>query len=154
MHGNEELPSGYRYQGQVTGLNLLSQQGRANHLVSSASGEYDNVGRTDSYANINIDAHFGAHPISQLENPYIPSDRRIIHEDDVIRFERKRKVRYCILNHFIFSKNHNSCVFIYLQSEEAKIAREVEAHEKRIRRELEKQDILRRKVASCLIYLF
>lgn len=35
---------------------------------------------------------------------------------------------------------------IYLQSEEARIAREVEAHEKRIRKELEKQDILRRKV--------
>lgn len=34
----------------------------------------------------------------------------------------------------------------FLQSEEARIAREVEAHEKRIRKELEKQDILRRKV--------
>lgn len=33
-----------------------------------------------------------------------------------------------------------------LQSEEARIAREVEAHEKRIRKELEKQDLLRRKV--------
>lgn len=33
-----------------------------------------------------------------------------------------------------------------LQSEEARIAREVEAHEKRIRKELEKQDMLRRKV--------
>lgn len=41
-----------------------------------------------------------------------------------------------------------------LQSEEARIAREVEAHEKRIRKELEKQDILRRKVQSFLfLYL-
>jgi len=31
-------------------------------------------------------------------------------------------------------------------NEEAKIAREVEAHEKRIRKELEKQDLLNRKV--------
>lgn len=34
----------------------------------------------------------------------------------------------------------------YTQGEEARIAKEVEAHEKRIRRELEKQDVLRRKV--------
>lgn len=34
-------------------------------------------------------------------------------------------------------------------NEEAKIAKEVEAHEKRIRKELEKQDILRRKVSAC-----
>lgn len=38
-----------------------------------------------------------------------------------------------------------SCI-IFLQAEEARIAKEVEAHEKRIRKELEKQDILRRKV--------
>lgn len=40
------------------------------------------------------------------------------------------------------------------QSEEARIAREVEAHEKRIRKELEKQDILRRKVFSLVNYKF
>lgn len=38
------------------------------------------------------------------------------------------------------------------QSEEARIAKEVEAHEKRIRKELEKQDMMRRKVCYiCLI---
>jgi hypothetical protein len=43
----------------------------------------------------------------------------------------------------------------FLQSEEARIAREVEAHEKRIRKELEKQDILRRKVrVSYKSFLF
>ena len=35
-----------------------------------------------------------------------------------------------------------------LQNEEARVAREVEAHEKRIQKELEKQEILRRKVGS------
>ena len=39
-----------------------------------------------------------------------------------------------------------------LQSEEARIAKEVEAHEKRIRKELEKQDILRRKVFHLIIH--
>ena len=35
-------------------------------------------------------------------------------------------------------------------TEESKIAKEVEAHEKRIRKELEKQDVLKRKV--CLVH--
>jgi hypothetical protein len=43
---------------------------------------------------------------------------------------------------------------LQLQSEEARIAREVEAHEKRIRKELEKQDILRRKVQLLLFMYF
>ncbi|KAM6548877.1 hypothetical protein CsatB_020553 [Cannabis sativa] len=67
------------------------------------------------------DAYFGTHPISQLENPYTASERRLTIEEDALRNERRRK------------------------SEEARVAREVEAQEKRIRKELEKQDILRRK---------
>lgn len=35
-----------------------------------------------------------------------------------------------------------------LQSDEARIEREFQAHEKRIRKELEKQDLLRRKVSN------
>jgi hypothetical protein len=34
-----------------------------------------------------------------------------------------------------------------------KIAKEVEAHEKKIRREIEKQDMLRRKVLTILIFM-
>jgi len=41
--------------------------------------------------------------------------------------------------------------FLIGQSEEARIQKEVEAHEKRIRKELEKQDILRRKVLFSLL---
>ncbi|XP_030929199.1 homeobox-DDT domain protein RLT2-like isoform X3 [Quercus lobata] len=121
MHGNEQVPSGYGFQGQVPGLNLLPNQGRQGHLLPSVSGEYDTVPRKNAFPNIAMDAHFAAHPITQLENPFLPSDRRVAHDEDVPRMERKRK------------------------SEEARIAREVEAHEKRIRKELEKQDILRRK---------
>lgn len=39
-------------------------------------------------------------------------------------------------------------MFIVLQSDEGRTGKDV-AHEKRIRRELEKQDLLRRKVWSC-----
>ncbi|XP_062007691.1 homeobox-DDT domain protein RLT2 isoform X2 [Rosa rugosa] len=121
IHGNEQVPTVYGFQSQMAGLNLLSQQGRAGHLLPSASEEYGNV-HGKNFTNITMDAHFSAHPINQLNNPFIPFARRVAHdEDDVLRLERKHK------------------------SEEARIMREVEAHEKRIRKELEKQDILRQK---------
>ncbi|XP_034701923.1 homeobox-DDT domain protein RLT2 isoform X4 [Vitis riparia] len=97
------------------------ERGRQNHGLSSTSGDYDTVPRKNSLGSIGMDAHFGSHPITALDNPFISSDRRVTNEEDVLRMERKRK------------------------SEEARIAKEVEAHEKRIRKELEKQDILRRK---------
>ncbi|XP_010260331.1 PREDICTED: homeobox-DDT domain protein RLT2 isoform X2 [Nelumbo nucifera] len=121
IHGNEQVGTGYGFHGQVSGVGHLSHQGRKGHVFSSGSGGYENVSHRNSFTNIEMDPHFGAHPIVGLENPFVPSDRRVSHDEDVTRMERKRK------------------------SEEARIAREVEAHEKRIRKELEKQDILRRK---------
>ncbi|XP_010245587.1 PREDICTED: homeobox-DDT domain protein RLT2-like isoform X2 [Nelumbo nucifera] len=120
LHGNEQMGIGYGFHGQVPGVGHLPQQVRQGHVFSSGSGEYENVPHRNSYTNIGMDAQFASHPIG-LENPFVPSDRRVFHEDDVSRMERKRK------------------------SDEARIAREVEAHEKRIRKELEKQDMLRRK---------
>ncbi|GFS41286.1 homeodomain-like transcriptional regulator [Actinidia rufa] len=124
-HGNEQVPPAFGFQGQTPSLGLLPHQGRQSHLLPSTSAEYDIVSQKTSIANIGTDAHFGTHPITALDNPFIPSERQVTNDEDIARLERKRKV----------------CT----QSEEARIAREVEAHEKRIRKELEKQDILRRK---------
>ncbi|KAG5545205.1 hypothetical protein RHGRI_017628 [Rhododendron griersonianum] len=121
MHGNELLPSPYALQSQPPSLTLLPHQGRQGHILPSTSGEYDIVSQKNSLTDIATDAQLGAHPITGLDNPFVPSDIQVTPEDDIARMERKRK------------------------SEEARIAREVEAHEKRIRKELEKQDILRRK---------
>ncbi|XP_043687473.1 homeobox-DDT domain protein RLT2-like [Telopea speciosissima] len=120
-HGNEQVSTGFGFEGQVSGVTLLAQQGRQGHMYPSTSGDYDGVPHTNSFASIGMDSQFGAHPMVGLENSFVSSDRRVSHDDDVSRMERKRK------------------------SEEARIAREVEAHEKRIRKELEKQDVLRRK---------
>ncbi|KAL6134109.1 hypothetical protein ACLB2K_066342 [Fragaria x ananassa] len=121
IHGNEQVPTVYGFQSPMVGLNLLSQQGRAGHLLPSAAEEYGNV-LGKNLTNVTMDSHFSTHPINQLNNPLIPYARRVAHdEDDVLQLERKHK------------------------SEEARIMREVEAHEKRIRKELEKQDIMRRK---------
>ncbi|EEF44370.1 homeobox-DDT domain protein RLT2 isoform X2 [Ricinus communis] len=117
VHANEQVSSGYSFPSQLPSLNLMPQEGRQGHLLSSATGEYDTVLRKSSLTNIGMDAH----PINALDNPFMPSDKRVAPDEDVLRIERKRKI------------------------EEARIAREVEAHEKRIRKELEKQDVLRRK---------
>ncbi|KAJ4729740.1 Homeobox domain-containing protein/DDT domain-containing protein [Melia azedarach] len=121
MHGSEQVSSVYGFPGQLPSLNLLSQQGRQSNLLPSVSGDYGNVPHKEPFINTALDADFGAHPISAVDNAILSSDRRLTHDEDVLRIEKKRK------------------------SEEARIAREVEAHEKRIRKELEKQDILRRK---------
>lgn len=125
-HGNDQIASGYGFQGPVAGGSAISQQGRQGHLLlPPPAGELDNAVHKSSTVSPGMDTQLGAHPITGIENPFAtPSEKRITHEEDVARMERKRK------------------------SEEARIAKEVEAHEKRIRKELEKQDMLRRKRAE------
>ncbi|XP_011047699.1 PREDICTED: uncharacterized protein LOC105141971 isoform X2 [Populus euphratica] len=121
MHANEQVSSGYGLSNQVPSLSLMPQESRQGHLLPSTTGEYETVIQKCSFTNIGMDAQSDAHLVTALDNPYMSSDRRVTHDEDALRMQRKRK------------------------SEEARIAREVEAHEKRIRKELEKQDILRRK---------
>ncbi|KAK4368975.1 hypothetical protein RND71_012767 [Anisodus tanguticus] len=116
IHRSEQVASGYSIPGQIPTLNLLPQ-GRQGH-ITPASAEAEAVPQR-SLVNIEVEANYSGQPMTALESPFMPSDKRIIHDEE--RLERKRK------------------------SEEARIAREVEAHEKRIRKELEKQDMLQRK---------
>lgn len=58
------------------------------------------------------------------------------------------------LSHNFFESNNVVFCVCHFQSDEARIAKEVEAHEKRIRKELEKQDVLRRKVLHCSKFAF
>ena len=92
MHGNEQVPPAYGFQGQTPSLSLLPHQGRQSHLLPSTSVEYDTVSQKTSVANIGTDAHFGAHPITALDNPFIPSERQVTNDEDIARLERKRKV--------------------------------------------------------------
>ncbi|GKU93030.1 hypothetical protein SLEP1_g6668 [Rubroshorea leprosula] len=121
VHENEHMLPTYGVSGHMPNLNLLPQQARKGNVLPTASVEYDNASRRNSFTNTSVDANIGTLPIAALESPFVSSDRRSSLDEDTLRVERKRK------------------------SEEARIAREVEAHEKRIRKELEKQDILRRK---------
>ncbi|KAL2328175.1 hypothetical protein Fmac_021602 [Flemingia macrophylla] len=118
LNGNESAPYGYGIQGQIPGLNLLSQQGRQNHLVLSASGENDGSPQKNPFVN---DIHSGAHPISLVDSPLMPSGGRVIHAAELSSSQRKRK------------------------NKEARMHPELEAQEKKIRKEVQKQDILRQK---------
>ncbi|KAF5198625.1 Homeobox-ddt domain protein rlt2 [Thalictrum thalictroides] len=117
LHGKEPVAD-YGFQGQLPS-GSHPQQGRAGHVFSSASGEYESPHRSP-FANMGMESQVGSHPVVGIEDSFLP-DRQLSQEEEASRVERKRK------------------------NDEARIAREVEAHEKRIRKELEKQDILRRK---------
>lgn len=91
LRGNEQLATGYGL-GQVSGVNLMSQQGRQGHVYSSAPGEYESVPHKNSFTSAGMDAQSGAHAMIGLENSYVSSHRRVSHDEDVSRMERKRKV--------------------------------------------------------------
>ncbi|KAI4322719.1 hypothetical protein L6164_022386 [Bauhinia variegata] len=120
-NGNETATYGYGFQGQIPRLNLLSEQGRQNHVLPSASGENVDVPQKNLLVDVAVDTHIGAYPITQIDNSLMPSDWRVIHGEELTRLQRKHK------------------------NEEARMQREIEVQEKRIRKELEKQDILKRK---------
>ncbi|KAK4784544.1 hypothetical protein SAY86_018912 [Trapa natans] len=115
---NEQLVPGHTLQSQLPNLNLMATpSGRQGQLWTSSLEEYAVDPQKNPYRDVEV---HGVHPIMVMD-PHTPSDRRIAHNEEILRTERKRK------------------------SEEARIARELEAHEKRIRKELKKQDVLRKK---------
>ncbi|KAG0458121.1 hypothetical protein HPP92_023278 [Vanilla planifolia] len=104
------------FQGQISSSGILSQPAREQLYTS----DYDSAQHNSPFRSSTADPLCISHAMG-LENTFLPTERRIIRDEDAYRTEKKRK------------------------NEEARIAKEVEAHEKRIRKELEKQDILRRK---------
>ena len=69
----------------------MSPQGRRNHVLPSASTESD-VPRTNTFVDAAVSTHVGVHRITQIENSLLSSDRRVVHEEELSRFQRKRKV--------------------------------------------------------------
>ncbi|KAJ6738207.1 HOMEOBOX-DDT DOMAIN PROTEIN RLT2 [Salix koriyanagi] len=107
--------------GQMPRARLLSQQDKRGHIFSSPQRDDDFIPQRDTFANNRTSAQSITHPIMGPENPNVFSDAQTFHHDTELRLERKRKI------------------------EEPRTIRDVEAYESRMRKELEKQDILRRK---------
>uniref|UniRef100_A0A2P2JRC0 Uncharacterized protein MANES_13G141800 n=1 Tax=Rhizophora mucronata TaxID=61149 RepID=A0A2P2JRC0_RHIMU len=118
---NEQGPLGSGFPSQEPSLSHVPHEGKLGHILPSSARDYETVPLKDPFTNIGMDAQFSAHSLYSFDNPSISTDRPFTHSGDILHMERK------------------------LKGEGAKIVREVEAHEKRIRKELERQDILRRK---------
>uniref|UniRef100_A0A0D9V401 Homeobox domain-containing protein n=1 Tax=Leersia perrieri TaxID=77586 RepID=A0A0D9V401_9ORYZ len=116
LPGSEE--AAYAFQGQTSCSGLLPQSGRP-EVLPAVPADYEMIQSNSNLSSVPIEGQYG---IAGFENTLLPSERRAYNDEDGSRVDRKRK--------------HN---------EEAKIAKEVEAHERRIRKELEKQDMMNRK---------
>ncbi|CAL9187124.1 unnamed protein product [Musa hybrid cultivar] len=119
LHVNDQEAPSYTFQGQMSGASLRSQQSRKQKIPSDLM-EYGSAARSDSFPSPASDTQFHTNQVVGLENPHISSDRTS-RDENISWLGRKRK------------------------SDEARTAKEEEAHQKRIRKELEKQDNLRRK---------
>ncbi|CAK7350538.1 unnamed protein product [Dovyalis caffra] len=107
--------------GQISRARLLSQQDKRGPVFSSPRRDDDYLLQRDTFTVNRTSAQSISHPVMGPENPNVFSDVQAFHNDTELRLERKRKI------------------------DEPRNAREVEACESRMRKELEKQDILRRK---------
>ncbi|KAK2393589.1 homeobox-DDT domain protein RLT1 [Trifolium repens] len=103
---------------------LLSQHDKKVIPYPSPPRDNDAVPKREPHiniANIGMNSQFTDHQIVGQENSIALPGGQVIHNDAVLRVEKKRK------------------------SDDVRVAKEVEAYEIRMKKELEKQDILRRK---------
>jgi hypothetical protein len=143
VHGADQAPS-YTFHGE-TGSSHLAQHGRSPGLTPASTNHEMDMSAPSR-------GQFGIPQIAGFENSLTPSEMGY-HDEDAYRVDRKRKVclhgyfKHSFSASFTFSCWYITSVLHYIQrTVEAKIAKEAEVHEKRIRKELEKQDLLNRKV--------
>ncbi|XP_004297858.1 PREDICTED: uncharacterized protein LOC101306520 [Fragaria vesca subsp. vesca] len=135
--GNEQLP---RVHGGHGRARLLSQQER--QAVAFASPGDDGLPQRDAFINGRMSTQYSEPAFIAPESSNVLSDGQI--NDTMLRMEGKHKVYFMTAFVYVSStKDDSNCCL--LQGEDVRMAKEVEAHEARIRKEMEKQDILRRK---------
>ncbi|XP_019423523.1 PREDICTED: homeobox-DDT domain protein RLT1-like isoform X3 [Lupinus angustifolius] len=120
-HGDEQVPRIHATHGPH--VRLPSQPDKEVITYPSPPQENNVTPQRESFTNLDSGVtitHYTDHQIADPESSHAVSDVQNFH-DNAMRIERKRK------------------------SDDARSARDVEAHEMRIRKELEKQDNLRRK---------
>lgn len=86
---NEQATPGHTLHGQLPTLNLMAAPpGRQGQLWSSGLEEYAADPQKNPYRDVEV---HGVHPYMVVD-PHTSSDRRIAHNEEVLRTERKRKV--------------------------------------------------------------
>ncbi|KAK7246453.1 hypothetical protein RIF29_41321 [Crotalaria pallida] len=123
--GNEQIPRIHASQSHSSRVRVMSQPDKHGVPYPSPHQENDVASRRESYTNLadaGMNSHITNHPIVGQDNPYSLPSGQVFHNDAALRMEKKRK-----------SDDSN------------RVAKEGEAYEARIKKELEKQDNLRRK---------
>ncbi|XP_057751041.1 homeobox-DDT domain protein RLT1-like isoform X2 [Arachis stenosperma] len=122
-HGTEQLHRSHATQGHSSRVRILPQQDKQGIPHPSPPQDDDVASQKQLHTNVvntGVNSHSTDYQIVGPENPYNPPGGQVSHIT-TMQIEKKRK------------------------SDDARSAREVEAHEMRIKKELEKQDNLRRK---------
>ncbi|KAK7400624.1 hypothetical protein VNO78_11847 [Psophocarpus tetragonolobus] len=120
-HGSEQLPRIHATQGHSSRVRHLSHHDKQLIPYQSPSRDNDVAPQRELYpntANVETNSHLTDHQIVGPENLYAPPSGQVLH-NNAMRIEKKRK---------------------------SDDVQDVEAHEMKIRKELEKQDNLRRKI--------
>ncbi|CAO2813125.1 unnamed protein product, partial [Amaranthus hypochondriacus] len=95
--------------------------GGPNHIMLPTSEDYEAVARKSPYLNMGTESPLNTHLNSGRDSALVPPEMRVNLEEAAGSMERKRKF------------------------DESRVAKEMDAHEKKMRKDLERQDILRRK---------
>lgn len=89
LHGSEEAAPNYVFQGHTSGSGLLPQPSRS-QAFSAVPADHE---MTQSNLNsVPVEGQFDISPVTAFENPLVSSERRVYHDEDASRVERKRKV--------------------------------------------------------------
>ncbi|XP_019440230.1 PREDICTED: homeobox-DDT domain protein RLT1-like isoform X2 [Lupinus angustifolius] len=118
--GNEQIP---RNQATQSHYSRISQPDKHGIPYSSPPLDNDVASRREFYTSIadaGTSSHFSDHPVVGQDNSYALPGGQVPHNDTVLQMENKK-------------------------NDDTRVAREVDAYETRIRKELEKQDNMRRK---------
>lgn len=91
LHGSEEAAPSYAFQGQTSGSSLLPQSDRP-QTFSAVQGDYKMTQSTSNLNSVPVEGHFDISQVPELENSLLSSERRVYHDDETSRVDRKRKV--------------------------------------------------------------
>ncbi|MCI41674.1 homeodomain transcriptional regulator, partial [Trifolium medium] len=59
------------------------------------SGGNDDALQKNPFVDVTLDIQSGANQVTPIDGPLVPSDRRVIHEEELSRLQRKRKRLEC-----------------------------------------------------------
>lgn len=91
LHGPEEVVPSYAFQGHTSGASLLPQSSRS-QVFPAVPTDYEMTQSNGNLNSVPVEGQFDISQVAAFENPLVSSERRVYHDEDTSRVERKRKV--------------------------------------------------------------